>query len=232
MKKIYLMAALAAFGVATASADKLTFYVAGTEVTPGETVKSSALESFWDEAEQFGDYTMDPKVTLKSDVAGSVDITTSCTTGQTIQLCAGGDCMSNTSVTKQGVAIAANTDLDLMLECKGWYESADEAVPEDVTVDVSAQYTGNAASEVKFVLVMNAKSNSVTVLAVDPEFRFNGTAIEYNVKGLTAAALYDLQGRCVLSANVSGNGTLDTTALAAGVYVYTLGEKTGKIYVK
>ena len=59
--------------------------------------------------------------------------------------------------------------------------------------------------------------------------------IEYSFEGTADVALYDLSGKKVLGAALSGQGTLSTAGLPAGIYVYAVNgcvSKSGKIAIK
>lgn len=207
-------------------ATELKFQMGGKDITPNTTVTFNEVET------DFGEYLMDPKLFIVSDIdASNVSITADCTTGQKIQLCAGGECERGTKVSKTGVSMKANTPLNMLFECMGYYDTEDE-IPTNVTTEFTAQYAYNDSSIVKFILVMNSKEGSVSLISVDNNLYVENGAIVYNVEEASTLALYNLGGEKVLEAVVSGEGSLSTSALQPGVYAYTLGNKSGKLYVK
>lgn len=227
MKKLYLamLAMLLCFGVAEAR--KLTFYIGKTAITPGETV------SFEDIAvDDYGDYrevTMAPELYLTSDIYSSkINITAKCTSGQSIQMCAGGACAMGETVTKENITIQTNAFLELKFDYIVELEG-DEAIPVVVT-EFSAVDTAYPETAVTFTLVMGEKGG-VTLIENNADLVAVEGGIQYNVEQPTTLEIVDIQGRKVAEATVNGFGFLPIDA-PAGVYVYTFGENSGKIYIK
>ena len=227
MKKLYLamLAMLLCFGVAEAR--KLTFYIGKTAITPGETV------SFEDIAvDDYGDYrevTMAPELYLTSDIYSSkINITAKCTSGQSIQMCAGGACAMGETVTKENITIQSNAFLELKFDYIVELEG-DEAIPVVVT-EFSAVDTAYPETAVTFTLVMGEKGG-VTLIENNADLVAVEGGIQYNVEQPTTLEIVDIQGRKVAEATVNGFGFLPIDA-PAGVYVYTFGENSGKIYIK
>ena len=227
MKKLYLamLAMLLCFGVAEAR--KLTFYIGKTAITPGETV------SFEDIAvDDYGDYrevTMAPELYLTSDIYSSkINITAKCTSGQSIQMCAGGACAMGETVTKENITIQTNAFLELKFDYIVELEG-DEAIPVVVT-EFSAVDTAYPETAVSFTLVMGEKGG-VTLIENNADLVAVEGGIQYNVEQPTSLEIVDIQGRKVAEATVNGFGFLPIDA-PAGVYVYTFGENSGKIYIK
>lgn len=227
MKKLYLamLAMLLCFGVAEAR--KLTFYIGKTAITPGETV------SFEDIAvDDYGDYrevTMAPELYLTSDIYSSkINITAKCTSGQSIQMCAGGACAMGETVTKENITIQTNAFLELKFDYIVELEG-DEAIPVVVT-EFSAVDTAYPETAVSFTLVMGEKGG-VTLIENNADLVAVEGGIQYNVEQPTSLEIVDIQGRKVAEATVNGFGFLPIDA-PAGVYVYTFGGNSGKIYIK
>lgn len=226
MKKIYLsmLALLLCFGVAEAR--KLTFYIGKTAITPGETVSFEDIV-----VDDYGDYkevTMAPELYLSIDIYSSkVSLTANCTSGQSIQMCAGGSCERGTSVTKD-LTLSANAKLDLQFEFIDEFD-ADAAIPVVVT-EFTALDTAYPDTKVSFTLVMGEKG-SVTLIEDNACLQAVPGGVQYNVEQPALLELVDIQGRKVLNATVSGFGFLPVDA-PAGIYVYTFGEHSGKIYIK
>ncbi len=227
MKKIYLsmLALLLCFGVAEAR--KLTFYIGKTAITPGETV------SFEDIAvDDYGDYrevTMAPELYLTSDIYSSkINITAKCTSGQSIQMCAGGACAMGETVAKENITIQTNAFLELKFDYIVELEG-DEAIPVVVT-EFSAVDTAYPETAVSFTLVMGEKGG-VTLIENNADLVAVEGGIQYNVEQPTSLEIVDIQGRKMAEATVNGFGFLPIDA-PAGVYVYTFGENSGKIYIK
>ena len=227
MKKIYLsmLALLLCFGVAEAR--KLTFYIGQTAITSGETVSFEDIV-----VDDYGDYrevTMAPELYLTTDIYSSkISITAKCTSGQSIQMCAGGACEMGTTVTKQNVTLQPNALLDLKFDYIVELEG-DEAIPVVVT-EFSAVDTAYPETAVSYTLVMGEKG-SVTLIENRADLVAVAGGVQYNVEQPTQLELVDIQGCKVTEATVNGYGFLPVDA-PAGVYVYTFGENSGKIYLK
>ena len=227
MKKIYLsmLALLLCFGVAEAR--KLTFYIGKTAITPGETVSFEDIV-----VDDYGDYkevTMAPELYLTTDIYSSkITVTAKCTSGQSIQMCAGGACEMGTTVTKENVTLQTNAFLDLKFDYIVELEG-DEAIPVVVT-EFSAVDTAYPETAVSYTLVMGEKG-SVTLIENRADLVAVAGGVQYNVEQPTQLELVDIQGRKVAEATVNGFGFLHVDA-PAGVYVYTFGENSGKIYIK
>lgn len=227
MKKIYLsmLALLLCFGVAEAR--KLTFYIGKTAITPGETVSFEDIV-----VDDYGDYrevTMAPELYLTTDIYSSkISITAKCTSGQSVQMCIGGACSKGESITKENITIQTNAFLDLKFDYIVELEG-DEAIPVVVT-EFTAVDTAYPETAVAFTLVMGEKG-SVTLIENNADLLAVEGGIQYNVEQPATLELVDIQGRKVAEATVDGYGFLPVDA-PAGVYVYTFGEKSGKIYLK
>lgn len=231
MKKIYLAAAIASLAASSVSAADLKFYMGDTEITPGSEVKFTEVEM-----EDYGggvaEYRMDPQIYILSNTSGNVTVTANCTSGQNIQLCCGGQCAIGKNVTKNA-SITANKKLGTEFECIFYTPTYGETLPFDITTTLSASMTGD--DKVEFVIVMNPKDNAVSMIGVDRDFRFNGSAIEYNVPGKATVELYDLSGRRMLAAEAEGTGAISTASLPAGIYTYSVSgavRKSGKIAIR
>lgn len=227
MKKFYLLLCAAAIGM-TAQARQLTFYINDQAITPGTTVEFSDILIEEDGGVQY--VTMAPTLYLGTDLYMKVDIVADCTSGQTIQMCAGGACTTGKKVTKESIAISTGDKLPLKFEYEDEFDSG-ETIP-NVTTAFSAVCPDYPDTKIEFVLVMGSDLNSLTVIETPAELKVIPGAIEYNVASATTLALYNAAGTCVLNANLNGSGVVATDSLAAGVYVYSLGSKSGKIYVK
>lgn len=227
MKKLYLLLCAAAISM-TAQARQLTFYVGEQAVTPGTTVEFSDVTV---EVEGGVKYvTMAPAISLGSDLYMKVNIVADCTSGQTIQMCAGGACKTGTQVVKENIAIPTDSKLPLKFEYEGEFDE-EEAVP-NVTTAFSAVCPDYPETEIQFVIVMGTDLNSITAVEVPAALNIVTGSIEYNVTEPTKLALYTNSGACVLSTTLNGCGAVSTSSLQTGLYLYSFGGKSGKIYIK
>lgn len=233
MVKYYFLAAAALLSVATADARELKFCQGDKTFANNERFVWSEckIDDYGDEGK---DYVYDPHISILSDVnASNVTVTAKCTSGQSIQLCCGGSCEVGPQITKQNIAVTANTPLATQLEQMGSTSSADELIPH-VEVELTAQYADDDASLIKLEVVFDTNSG-VSTVTVDNDFYATQGAIVYNIAGASEMSLYDMKGRRVLGATLSGNGTISTDGLSKGLYVYTLDgstTKSGKIFVR
>ena len=227
MKKIYLLLAAAALSMSS-QAREFTFYLGDKVIANNETVNFTDLQVV-----DYGDYTevtMKPDLYVMSDVfTNTVNITADCTSGQEIMLCAGGSCQQGTTVTKKGVTLQTNKKLPLEFD---YYCELDpgQEVP-TVTTVIEAVDTEFPETKKSFTIVMSNNSGSITVIENAKELRFTEAGLEYNLSAPATLNLYNVDGQLVKSAALSGAGTL-AVDVAAGIYVYTLGDKSGKIYIK
>ncbi len=227
MKKFYLVLCSTLLCFAS-QARELTFYIGDTPIENGATVEFTDIN-----VEDYGDYkevTMAPALYVSTDLfTNALSVTATCTSGQTIQLCAGGNCQAGTTVTKSNVTISTNQKLPLQFEYIAELDG-DEEVPV-VTAKIEAQDGTYEATYKSYTIVMG-KQTGVTLIENSPELTYAEGAFEYNLTAPEAFALYNTVGLQVLGAQLEGHGTLAADGLTAGIYVYTLGSKTGKIYVK
>lgn len=229
MKKIYMFAALAAMALG-AHAQTITFTMDGKEIPNGETIRYDKMEIKEDYGDDGYDYVYEPNLYFSGSATGSIDAHVVCTTGQAVQFCLNGLCVNEKDILKENVPIEANTPQDTMFEFMGMAYSADEMPPQDVTVDISIKYTGKPETETTIRFIFNPSDASVSTLGEDgvKVSAANGE-IRYETATPATLRLYSVQGIETLKAAVSGKGTLSTAGLANGLYIYTLGSKTGKI---
>lgn len=233
MKKIYMIAAAALLTVTTAGARELKF-------CQGDKVFNAQDRLVWNQCkiEDYGadgkDYVYDPEISILSDVdANDVIVTATCTTGQNIQLCCGGSCEMGPSITKRDIEVKAGVPLASQLEQTGQTYSADELIPH-VEVELTAQYADDPSSLIKLEIVFDV-GTGITSVTADKEIASVQGGIRYNLTGTSEVNLYDMTGRRVVTAKVSGSGIIPTTALPAGIYVYSVegtSRRTGKLFVR
>ena len=233
MKKIYMIAAAALLTVTTAGARELKF-------CQGDKVFNAQDRLVWNQCkiEDYGadgkDYVYDPEISILSDVdANDVIVTATCTTGQNIQLCCGGSCEMGPSITKRNIEVKAGVPLASQLEQTGQTYSADELIPH-VEVELTAQYADDPSSLIKLEIVFDSGTGIASVKA-DNDITAVKEGIRYNLTCASEVSLYDMTGRRVVTAKVSGSGIIPTAALPAGIYVYSVegtSRRTGKLFVR
>lgn len=232
MKKLYTLL-LAALAIGTASARELTFYMGDSPIANGSTVAYSDV-TVKDLGDGWKEVKMEPKLYLWSDiVTNTVKVTAACATGQTIQMCAGGQCEFGATVVKQNVSIPTRSKLDLQFE---YYVAEMQGEVPTLTVNFDAEDM-SYGTKTAFTLVMGPNASAgIKDLAKEKEIWVTPAGIEYNLQAPAAISLYSITGTQVLAVKASGRGTVNTHSLHPGIYIYTVttsaGRTTGKIHVR
>ncbi|MBD5274179.1 MAG: T9SS type A sorting domain-containing protein [Bacteroides sp.] len=231
MKKLYAIAAMALLSAASISAKEFTFYQGDNKIENGSEFKFGEAE-LEDWGDGYAGLTYDPHLFLEADFTGSANITANCTSGQFIQLCAGGQCMRDKKVVKTNIPMSPGSKLNLQFEyVNDDYELGTE-FPVVVT-EISAVDTTDPKVSASFTIVMDGKEAGVsTVIANDNAFLPVEGGVEYSFDAPTQVAIYSLAGEAMIETSLNGNGTLSTANLPAGIYVYKAGAKSGKIYLR
>lgn len=211
----------------TAQARGLKFYIGDQEITPGTTVYFNDIEVV-DEG-SFVTVKMAPELFVVSDIYTSkLMVRATCTSGQEVQLCAGGNCVAGTTITKTNIKVQANQKLPLVFDYVAEYDNADQ-IPV-VTTEIEAQDGDYEETHISYTIMMGTKG-SVTVVENPAGLRFAAGALVYDLAGSQSLSVADTEGRTVFTARLSGSGSMPCN-LPSGFYVYTLGNKSGKIYIK
>lgn len=182
MKKIFtLIAVLAAF---TASARDLTFFLKDTPIETGSTIEFSDFE-----ITDYGTYRevkMAPELYVKSDIfTNKVKVVAECTSGQVIQMCAGGACAAGATVTKENVTVRANEKLPLVFDYITELDPG-QAIPK-VTVKFTAQDGTYTQTNKSFTIVMAEKTGVGAVVADNAPveyFTLQGVRVDNPGQGL------------------------------------------------
>lgn len=231
MKKIYAFIA-AALVAGTAAAQTVNFTQNDNVIANGSTFEYNNAE-----IEDFSDYGLgynvkfDPKIYISTTADVKVDVEAVCTTGQKVSLCCGGTCANGVTAVKSDVQLSASTPLESRFDFEGTFSDL-SGVPATISTDLTVYKAGTKSVLTAITVVFHYGNNSVSVITKDNAFSYANGAINYIVDGSAAAALYTTDGKCVLNTEVSGRGSISTTGIAAGVYIYRLGSKTGKILIK
>lgn len=231
MKKFYLMLGAALLGIG-ANAQTLTFKLDGKVVEPGTTVIFEGGDKY-EVPGVMVTWNCAPEFTVTPSASGTIDVVGKSLTGDEFQMCCNGGCTPGTLIDKPGINVTANNPYDLVLEFIGTQMGEDAKIPQNAVIEISAQYNGKPETltkcSVKFfddgLGVMTVLDGKTSLYSVDG-------AIQYSVETPSALTIYSTDGSVVDRRKVTGNGTVSTTDLAKGVYLYTLGNKSGKILVK
>lgn len=225
MKKIYLMLLGAVIGF-SAHALELKFWMGNQEIVPGSTVEFTDIVV--DTYDTYKEVTMKPELYVSSNIyTSTLSVKATCTSGQSIQMCAGGLCKGGESVTKENVTIRSGVKLDLGFDYISEFD-LDEEIPV-VTTLLEAEDPTEAGSKVEFVLVMSEEGASLERIEASQEVKSVAGGLWYDIEGRGSLEVYGADGVCRFSGEISGTGLV---GLPSGLYVYTLSGKSGKIYVK
>lgn len=229
MRKICTLVC-AAFLCLTASARTLTFYLGDTPIQPGSEIEFNDIDiETYDDG--FREVAMEPDLYLGTDMYSSkINVTVTCTSGQSIMFCGfDGNCMTGTKVEKKAT-IKTNAREALRFDFKGEFEAGEE-IPV-VTTLFEAQDGDKVETHTQFVLTMCEKGASVTAIELPEGMEVLPGEITYDLAAPAQFSLISLNGAKVIETTLSGNGSVSTAALAKGVYVYRLGNKSGKLFIK
>lgn len=229
MKKFYLLGMCALIASSSLSARELKFFQGEKEIASGSNFEYSEYTS--EEGRPgYEDIVFNPGITLWSDVTVNVTVSAKCTSGQQIQLCAGGSCEAGAEVVKENVRLDADQKLDLKFEYLG--EVKEGEVPPTIVTELSAFDPDRSNVKADITVTFSAISGVTSVFVNDSSFRAVAGGIEYSFDAPTQIEIFSLSGETVLKTIADGNGLLSTAYLQPGVYAYKAGSKSGKIYLR
>lgn len=223
MKKIYTLFAVISVSM-TLQAQTINFTSNGNVIENG-----SEFILKEGEIDPYGTIIMNPNISIISDRSATVTVKAECTTGQSIDLCAGSQCETGQSVTKTNVKLEANTPLATQFEYK---HSENEEMPDVVIsiLSVTPALSTSPASEI--TVVMDMKSADVSIIESDSDFVYADGQLKYYVEGSCNAEIFDMSGKRVYKGTAIGSGAISLSELARGNYIFKVGKKTGKFFVK
>lgn len=176
-----------------------------------------------------GVFMIEPELSLLSTEETVVNIEARCTSGQSIQMCAGGQCENAPAVRKEDITLQANVKLDLEFEYINNQVDDQSQLPKNITT----VFTIEGDEELSYTLVMNSDGSGIqAIVDRDRNVAYANGELIYNLSKTAKLTLCDTNGRVVLYTTVSGNGTVSLANLAKGLYIYRLGHKAGKIMVR
>lgn len=236
MKKLLLLFASSALCLC-AQAKELTFWDGDKKIEPNAEITYGGYE-LTDMGGGFSELKYAPDLYISSDLfTSTLNVTVTCLSGHNLQICCGGQCIAATPDKpgeKTNLKVQSNQKLPLDFDYVQFpYTGGEMPV---VKAKIEAQDGKNEATHIAFTITMDPKTGAVkSVETVQPVSVANGR-LEYSLPGNGTIELFAITGRSVLKANVHGSGTVDTSDLARGVYVYTLttasGNRSGKFIVK
>lgn len=224
MKKHLLLAFALLSGALSASA-AIDMYMGEQKLADNGTYTFNTIT----EDPNTGGFMIDPHLSLLSTEDAMVNIEARCTSGQKIQMCAGGQCENAPTVRKEDITLQANVKLDLQFEYIDNQVDDQSQLPKNITT----VFTIEGDEELSYTLVMNSDGSGIqAIVDRDRNVAYANGELIYDLSKPSKLTLCDTNGRVVLNAAVSGNGSVTLAKLAKGIYIYRLGQNTGKIVVR
>lgn len=105
-----------------------------------------------------------------------------------------------------------------------------------MTAEIEAWYSDDPATIKKFTIVMGPTASEIEIIAESGLLKAVEGAVEYNVDSPSRLSLISLSGAGILTAEISGKGSLSTSAIPSGIYIYKIESgntvNTGKIHIR
>lgn len=223
MKKHLLLAFALLSGALTASAT-IDMYMGEQKLANNGTYTFNTITQ-----DPNGVFMIDPHLSLLSTEETVVNIEARCTSGQSIQMCAGGQCENAPTVRKEDITLQANVKLDLQFEYINNQVDDQSQLPKNITT----VFTIEGDEELSYTIVMNSDGSGIqAIVDRDGNVAYANGELIYNLSKAANLTLCDTNGRVVLNTAVSGNGSVTLANLAKGIYIYRLGHSAGKIVVR
>lgn len=231
MKKLLLIAALTGGAFFTANA-QLAFQYNGEDLANDYTL---TYEGYTYESVPlipgFHPFKVDPEIHLVSEKAGIVNVQT--VSNVNVNLCAGSNCVNGTTNKKENVSLSENTPLNLQMDWvpgDAYNNDGSDVIVPAITVTITAWYVDDPSSKITLTVKMGGFTAGVESLTVDNanEINVTGRKLYYNVESASQIQVYSLSGKSVISQQAVGNGEINLSNLASGVYIYRLEGKNGK----
>lgn len=232
MRKLYIIL-LALLAVSSISARQLTFYQGNSPIAPNSVIAFDKVE-VEDIGGGYKSVVIDPDIYLGTDMYSSkIKVTATCTSGETIQMCAGGQCEFGSSVVKNNVTIQSNNRIPLQFEYTDYELAPGKDIP-TVTAEIEAVDTEYPETLVKFTIVMGPNAAGLAQTVADDVVKASPTGIDYNLSAPATISLYSITGTLVHSVKAEGSGSISTHSLHPGIYIYSVNGSrriTGKLRV-
>ena len=152
-----------------------------------------------------------------------------------LSICCGGECVfppaKNETVVKH-FSVEANTPLNLQIHrSSGVLATAKGDLVANVVIYPAGKPDQKFSYSASFVVKPASEVNGIGNVSADDEYvKVSGRRLLY--KGHGQLSVYTILGTTMAAAKAEGEGELDLSHLAAGIYVYRLGSLTGKFIVR
>lgn len=232
MKKIFTsMVLMAAAIVASAQNYTVTAFGDETPLTNGQVI-TCGWHNPYPEAPMFREYNPELTVTAHKQITIMVTASGHAVDGLNAQICGFGGCkpLLNDEKIFDTKVLQAGQKFDLQLDVTDMAGlELTETLP--VTVKIS---DGQSAEEmvltINFVGEEQASIKGANIAATS--VRVQGRTLHYNSDNAAELTLYTISGQSAISRRISGQGSVNLSALPAGVYIYRAGNKTGKLILR
>ena len=237
MKKLLLSSLLLAGGLLSASAQDLYVLFEGEAVENGGVVNFEGYTATPDaDFPEWVTWKVDPELYM---VAGEQSaITIKAVANTSIQLCAGGNCINGTEITKPVEKFTANEPLNLQLDWETTtYDGTTEYSIPAIQVEVSMWYDADPTNVYSFTVNMGGMEAAGVeeLLSAGSLVSFSNNTLNYDLPGASQITIYSLSGKTVMNKSIAGNGSLNLGNLSKGIYLYKISgkaNKTAKIVIR
>lgn len=222
MKKIYLILGSVVMAMA-ANAQNVKFYYGSNEIPQNGTFEFHEVGE-----SEFGGYIIEPAITLRATNNQTVRMVANCITGQSVNLCFGGDCgMPGPTVTSPAFTMMGGVSYDLRYDL-----TSDDPIDYEVTSEMTVYDDITDAVINKITVKFTPDTGAVNGISSDSTLNYQQGTFNYDVNAPENFTLYTASGQMVKNLTVEGKGQISTSGLISGVYIYTIGNKSGKVIVK
>lgn len=240
MKKLLLSIALVGVTALGTLAQELQFVYNGKVLENGAIISYNDYQTLIGSVNEDGytSYAMimvEPPVEIEyvgGDLTAEVNIQATSQTGQVIDICTGGTCISGLNPIKNEVSFEKNKPLELQCGYTQLTFTNEQVIIPYTKILVEAWLSYDEDKEdvyaVTLILGDNSDSgvegivNDLNTVTVD------GKTLSYDLTGVNTINVYGLSGKTLLSREVAGRGSISLASLPKGIYVYKVAGKNGK----
>lgn len=235
MKKTLLLAVLAAGATMGLNAQTLAFQYEGENLENGASIVYKGYSEETLGLEGFIRIECNPEIHIVSttDALVTVNVKSNLEVG----LCAGGDCIKGTDLTKNQVSLTANKPLDLQFDYlynDYEYDGGSIDIPA-IDAVITAWYNEDPNNVIVLNVRMGGFAGVDSVISGTDAIKVAGRNLNYDLAKESTISLYSLSGKTLMNKTVAGTGSINLGNLPAGVYVYRVNggtPKAGKFVIK